>query len=76
MSNLKMYPQEENEETELPRLLQLVEGEAARHVAERLARAALQHAHDAARARRHLADTRAIVLEVRGGVENTLLYTR
>ncbi|CAH0727583.1 unnamed protein product, partial [Brenthis ino] len=66
-----MQIEEENEETELPRLLALAEGEAARHAAERLAHAALQHAHDAARMRRALADTRAQLLELEEKSERT-----
>lgn len=57
--------QEENEENELPRVLETVDSEAARYALEQLAQEALRHAHDAARSRRTLADTRAQLLEVR-----------
>ncbi|XP_047531443.1 kinesin-like protein KIF21A [Vanessa atalanta] len=66
-----MQIEEENEENELPRVLELVEGEAARYALERLAHDALRHAHLAAHARRSLADTRAQLLELEEKSERT-----
>ncbi|XP_068626168.1 kinesin-like protein KIF21B [Battus philenor] len=55
-----MQIEEENEESELPRLLEQVRSaEAGRYALERLAALALQFAHDAARNLRMLRDTRA-----------------
>ncbi|XP_072939722.1 kinesin-like protein KIF21B [Epargyreus clarus] len=56
--------EEENDENELSRVLEGVEGEAGRYALERLCGAALQHAHDAARHYRALGDTRARLAEV------------
>ncbi|XP_052738469.1 kinesin-like protein KIF21A [Bicyclus anynana] len=66
-----MQIEEENEENELPRLLELVDTESARYAVERLAGAALQRAHDAARHVKALHDTRAQLTELEEKSERT-----
>ncbi|XP_050669615.1 kinesin-like protein KIF21A isoform X2 [Leptidea sinapis] len=64
-----MQIEEENEENELPRLLEQVEPEASRYVLSRLSALALQHAHDAARSCKALRDTQCRLSEVEGQLE-------
>ncbi|KPI95115.1 Kinesin-like protein KIF21A [Papilio xuthus] len=60
-----MQIEEENEETELCRVLeQVTSAEAGRYALQRLAALALTHAHDAARTLRMLRDTRAQLAEM------------
>ncbi|XP_039757406.1 kinesin-like protein KIF21A isoform X2 [Pararge aegeria] len=66
-----MQIEEENEENELPRLLELVDGECARYSMERLAGAALLRAHEAARHMKALCDTRAQLAELEEKSERT-----
>ncbi|CAG4954104.1 unnamed protein product [Colias eurytheme] len=66
-----MQIEEENEENELPRLLEQIECPAGRYALERLAARALQHAHDAARCEKMLGDTRARLAELEEKSEQT-----
>ncbi|XP_045770281.1 kinesin-like protein KIF21A isoform X1 [Maniola jurtina] len=66
-----MQIEEENEETELPRLLEKVDGEGARYAMEQLAKAALQNAYEAARNMKALGDTRAQLAELEEKSERT-----
>ncbi|XP_045488481.1 kinesin-like protein KIF21A isoform X2 [Pieris rapae] len=66
-----MQIEEENEENELPRVLEQIECEAARYTLERLAAVALQHAHESARNGKTLLDTRARLAEVEEKCEQT-----
>lgn len=60
-----VYIQEENDENELPRLLDNIDSaEAGRYALERMAALVLQHAQDAARNMKMLNDTRAQLKEV------------
>lgn len=65
MKNVTEIIQEENEENELPGILEQVESpEAGRYALERLAAQALHHAQDAARNLKMLQDTQAQLREV------------
>lgn len=60
-----MLPQEENDENELPRLLEQIDSvEAGRYALERMAAITLQHAQEAARNRSLLQQTNAQLKEV------------
>ncbi|XP_049882022.1 kinesin-like protein KIF21A isoform X2 [Pectinophora gossypiella] len=67
-----MQIEEENDESELPRLLEQLDSvEAARYALERLAAQTLLHAQDAARNQRLLNDTRAHLRELEETTERT-----